>query len=114
MNITPIPRSINSWDKLQYLIRCLTDITASKSNSCVKVLFYSPWDKASKKVRGHDCRVNLFEVPNAFHIICEAFSLDYKINYVPTLLNFYSSPSGHVIEMLDNTAAINYELTSNV
>lgn len=113
--ITPlaIPRSINSRDKLQYLIRYLTETIESKSNSCIKILFYTPWDKASKKIRGHDCRVNLFEVPDAFHIICEAFGLDYKINYVPTMLNFYSSLSGHVVEMNDNTAAISYELASN-
>ena len=108
-----IPRNINSWDKLQYLIRCLTETIESKSNSCIKILFYTPWDKASKRLRGYDCKVNLFEVPDAFHIICKAFDLDYKINYVPTMLNFYSSPSGHAIEMIDNTAAINYELTSN-
>lgn len=110
-----LPRNINSWDKLQYLIRCVHERAESGALSPIKILFYSPWDTASNKIKGYDCKVNLFEVPEAFHVLMDSFSLDaLKINYVPTLVTIYSldTPEGYAIavKLNDNTTAIHYEL----
>lgn len=112
-----LPRSINTWDKLQYFIRCLHERAENEITTPVRVLFYSPWNVASKKVKGYDCRVNLFEVPEAFHVLMESFDFDnVNINYVPTLATFYTvnTPEGPAVavKINDNPTAIHYELTS--
>ena len=112
-----LPRSINNWDKLQYFIRCLHERAEAGQFPTVRVLFYSPWNAASKKVKGYDCRVNLFEVPEAFHVLMESFDFDdVKLNYVPTIATFYSveTPEGQAIAVRinDNTTAIHHELAS--
>lgn len=111
-----LPRSINTWDKLQYFIRCIDEAVVAKEKFRVRVVFYSPWDKASKKVKGHDCRVNLFDVPEAYHILKDVYELP-PLNYLPTMLTFTSKALADgtyelVIQMNDNATAIQHELVS--
>lgn len=112
-----IPKNINSWERLQQFIRCLHERAESNNFPTVKVLFYSPWNVASTKVRGYDSRVNLFEVPEAFHVLMQSFDFDdVKLNYVPTIATFYlvETPEGQAIAVRinDNTTAIHHELAS--
>lgn len=110
-----LPRNINSWDRLQNLIRYVNDRAEEGSLSPVKVLFYSPWNPASTKIKGYDCKVNIFEVPEAFHVLMDSFSFeDVKINYVPTLVTLYSIQTSEgptvAVRVNDNPTAIHYEL----
>lgn len=110
------PRSINTWDKLQYFIRCINERCEAGEHFYLKVLFYNPWTDASKKIKNYDCRINLFEVPEAFHVLTKQLDFDMNINYVPTLLTLKSveTPEGFTVNavMNDNPTAIHYELTS--
>ena len=115
------PRSVKSHDKLKYLVECIErieqgDPTLPKS---IRVLFYTPWNKAAKKIKGYDCRVNLFDVPEAFHEIVDWVGKDnfkqQHLNYVPTLVTFRyggEANSPLQIEVNDNPTAIQYELGS--
>lgn len=112
-----IPRSINTWEKLQYFIRCIEEMVATNTPFNIPVVAYSPWDKASKKVKNYGARINLFEVPEAYHIIAEHFNVDAKLNYVPTLIRFTNEKvEKGVLKFLvtvnDNATAIQHELAS--
>lgn len=112
-----LPRTINNWSKLQYLISEVNEALDNGENFCVSVAFYSPWDSPSKKVKDVDVRVNLFEVPEAYHIIQDSFP-DAKmptLNYVPTLVTFRGGLKGDEgytfsISVNDNPTAIHREL----
>jgi len=114
------PRSVKSYDKLKYLIECIERIESGDPSfpKSIRVLFYTPWDKAAKKIKGYDCRVNLFDVPEAFHAIVEWIgegNFKQNLNYVPTLVTFKyggEANSPLQIEVNDNPSAIQYELGS--
>jgi len=112
-----IPRSINTWDKLQYFMHCIDEMVATNVPFNIPVVIYSPWDKASKKVKNYGSRINLFEVPEAYHTIARYYKLEKPINYVPTLIRFINEKIEKGIfkfSMIvnDNTTAIQHELAS--
>jgi hypothetical protein len=89
----------------------------------IRILFYSPWSKASKKVKRYDCRVNLFYLPDAYHNLVGRLgkeNFNQSLNYVPTLVTIKSQKSGDedseenklLIEVNDNPTAIQHELGS--
>jgi hypothetical protein len=84
----------------------------------VNILFYSPWNLASKKltsrqVKGFTVRVNMFEVPDAFHVLAKTFGRsDLTLNYLPTLMTFSIQDDQLEIGMVDNVTGIYYELGS--
>jgi len=115
------PRSVKSHDKLKYLVECIERIERGDSSlpKSLRVLFYTPWNKAAKKIKGYDCRVNLFDVPEAFHEIVDWVGKENfkqsNINYVPTLVTFKYGGEDNAplqIEVNDNPTAIQYELGS--
>lgn len=113
------PRSINTNSKLDHLISYLNEA----DNFKMRILFYSPWVKASK-IKGYDVRVNLFEVPHAFHQIMEELNNKFReitnglepnnfnLNYSPTLVTVMRDGEILTVCVNDNPTAINYELTS--
>lgn len=118
------PRSVNSWDKLQYLIRCIDAMGEDPElPNQVNILFYTPWNPVSKKVtsrqvKGFSVRVNLFEVPEAFHVITETYGReDLKLNHTPTLMKVSTAVQVGMgtqieLEVVDNVTGIYYELGS--
>lgn len=114
------PRSVKSHDKLKYLMDCIARVESGDASmpKALRVLFYNPWEKAAKKIKGYDCRVNLFDVPEAFHEIVDWVGKDNfkqpNLNYVPTLVTFRNSGEGQPlqVEVNDNPTAIQYELGS--
>lgn len=119
------PRSVKSKDKFSYLISCIHAMQDGEPNlpTRLRVLLYSPWSKASKKVKGYDCRVNLFYLPEAYQEFVSIFgkeNFNQSLNYVPTLVTFKIQKSGSpenqenklLIEVNDNPTAIQHELGS--
>jgi len=115
------PRSVKSHDKFKYLMDCIGRIENGDPvlPKFIRVLFYTPWDKAAKKIKGYDCRVNLFDVPEAFHEMVdwvgEGNFKQKHLNYVPTLVTFRyggDENSPLQVEVNDNPSAIQYELGS--
>jgi hypothetical protein len=116
-----IPKNINSWEKLQQLIRVADDRILSNPKTKIKILIYSPWNESSTKFRGYDAKVNLFEVPEALSILNEYYGYSYQTNSIPVLINLTGGDGSNsndadrfvVMTVTDNTAGIDYELTSN-
>lgn len=105
------PRSVKSFDKLQYMLECVRSMTPESKP--FRVLLYTPWSKAAKKIKGYDCRINLFDLPEAFSILREEVKLSSEhLNYVPTLLTFTVNTDGLLVQVNDNPSAIQYELGS--
>lgn len=107
-----IPKNINSWERLQQLIRVADERIASNPKTRVKVLIYSPWNEHSTKFKGYDTRVNLFEVPEVMQILNETFDQDLKLNTVPTLVTLQLVEDQIKMVAVDNAAAIQHELVS--
>ena len=106
-----IPRSVNTQQKLDYLISYIWD-HITNSDRPLRIIFYSPWEKASK-IKGYDIRVNLWEVPAAFSVLKSEFVLQDNLSYNPTLLVVDRYSDGKAkFRINDNKAAINYELAS--
>lgn len=108
-----IPKNINSWEKLQQLIRVAEERISSNPRTKIKVLIYSPWNEHSTKFRGYDARVNLFEVPEVMQVLSETYDQDITLNVVPTLITIQEICEGrHGMVVTDNTAGIQHELAS--
>ena len=108
-----IPKNINSWDRLQQLIRVAEERIASNPKIRIMVLVYSPWNEHSTKFKGYDARVNLFEVPEVMQVLNETYDQDLKLNVVPTLITIQDIGDGrHGMIITDNTSGIQHELTS--
>lgn len=107
----PIPRTINTWNKLQYLLTSINEAVEAGESFDIAVGFYTPWDKISKKLKNVTTRVNLFEVPEAYHIIKDTFNGVPPLNRVPTVVFFSCKEPGTLeIRVTDNNTAIQNEL----
>ena len=107
------PRSVRTYDKLHYLLDCLDSMEAGDPGmpNAFRVLFYTPWDKPSKKVKGYDCRVNLEDLPDAYHVMRETLDFAPRMNYSPTLVTFrFQRGQNLLVEVNDNLTAIHHEL----
>jgi hypothetical protein len=107
-----IPKNINSWDRLQQLIRAADERVSHNPKAKVRVLIFSPWNESSTKFKGYDARVNLFEVPEVMQVLNETYEQDLKLNVVPTLVNLQLVDDQVKMVVVDNAAAIQHELTS--
>lgn len=108
-----IPKNINSWEKLQQLIRVAEERIASNPRTKIKVLVYSPWNEHSTKFKGYDARVNLFEVPEVMQILNETYDQNITLNVVPTLITIQEIGDGHHgMVVTDNASGIQNELAS--
>jgi hypothetical protein len=107
-----IPRSINSYDKLRVFVNCIRYAQDRGDRLHHQVIFYTPWDKAAKKIKGIVSRVNLFDLPDAYSIMRREFNLPENLNYVPTLLTFEVQNGEVSVRFVDNCTAIQHELVS--
>ena len=108
-----IPKNINSWERLQQLIRAVDELLPkANSKHKIRVLIYSPWNEHSTKFKGYDARVNLFEVPEVMQVLNENYEQDLKLNTVPTLINFQMVDDQVKMVIVDNATAIQHELAS--
>jgi len=109
-----IPKNINTWDKLQTLLSFI-----HTNGFTGNILFYTPWDNISSSLKKCDFRVNLFDVPEAYHILNEDFFDNTlpQLNYSPTLVEIWcdgDEAEGWIYSarVVDNRTAVQYELTS--
>ena len=108
-----IPKNINSWEKLQQLIRVADERIGANPRTKIRVLIYSPWNENSTKFKGYDARVNLFEVPEVMQILNETYDQNITLNVVPTLITIQEVGEGHHgMVVTDNAAGIQHELAS--
>jgi len=108
-----IPKNINSWERLQQLIRAVDELLPKGGpKNRIKVLIYSPWNEHSTKFKGYDARVNLFEVPEVMQVLNETYEQDLKLNTIPTLINFQMMDDQIKMVVVDNATAIQHELVS--
>ena len=108
-----IPKNINSWERLQQLIRAVDELLPkSGPKGRIRVLVYSPWNEHSTKFKGYDARVNLFEVPEVMQVLNETYEQDLRLNTVPTLINFQMMDDQIKMVVVDNATAIQHELVS--
>lgn len=116
-----IPKNINSWEKLQQLIRVAEDRILNNPRTKIKILIYSPWNESSTKFKGYDAKINLFELPEALSILNESYGYNYQTNAIPLLVTLKNNQPAtsdsldNIVAMTitDNPTGIDYELTSN-